>query len=373
LNAIALDDSRWSSDVERLSQQLRQLGETAVTAEAGPTVSFDDIDGDAIRYAVGLLPSTFKTKDVSEHPAVLATHAEVSSRRNYHTMIGRYLMKNRQEWGLSEPASPVDERGSLWTKSRQAYPTAAPASAASVPAAPVAAAVRAPVAPAPPMAPVSPSKWTRYRRSRWFMTTIPFVSCGLAAWLPAVWIASRRKSDPSFRRRMYGVAAAIVLLVVLGFVFVGSAPEDATGSATGPLANIGVGLVFAAMMAGGAIGFFFRDDRGELPGATEQLARRELREQYRELVARDRSLAASMMVGRPDLRRDYDDGGLLDLNSMSGEALQRFGGLLPDEAARLVELRSQLGGRFVDLNEVVAYIPLSEATIARLSESSVCV
>jgi len=42
---------------------------------------------------------------------------------------------------------------------------------------------------------------------------------------------------------------------------------------------------------GDLTGFFFRDDRGDLPGATEQLARRELREQYRQLVVRDRSLA----------------------------------------------------------------------------------
>jgi DNA uptake protein ComE-like DNA-binding protein len=123
---------------------------------------------------------------------------------------------------------------------------------------------------------------------------------------------------------------------------------------------------------GALIGFFFRDDRGDLPGATEQLARRELREQYRQLVERDRSLASSMMVGRPDVRRDYDDGGLLDLNSLSAEALRMYGPLSVEEATRLVEVRGQLG-RFVDLNEVTAYVPLSESTIARLRESSVCV
>jgi hypothetical protein len=170
---------------------------------------------------------------------------------------------------------------------------------------------------------------------------------------------------------MYAVAGGIGGLVVAGFALIGSAPEDATGSPTGPSSNIGVTLMLVAMAAGAAIGFFFRDDRGDLPGATEQLAKRELREQYRELVVRDPSLASSMMVGRPDVQRDYDDGGLLDLNSLSAEALQRYGHLSLDEATQVVELRSQLG-RFVDPNEVIAYLPLSDATVTRLRESSVC-
>jgi hypothetical protein len=171
---------------------------------------------------------------------------------------------------------------------------------------------------------------------------------------------------------MYAVTAGIVVLVVAGFALIGSAPEDATGSPTGWASNVGVVLMLLAMAAGAVVGFRFRDLEGDLPGAHEQLAKRELRESYRQLVGRDRSLAASMMVGRPDVRRSYEDGGLLDLNSLPAEALRSHGHLSTDEAQRLVELRSQLG-RFVDFNEVIAYISLSEATIARLEEFSVCV
>jgi hypothetical protein len=377
LNAIELGDSRWSSDLERLAEQLRRLGESAGERDAGPTVSFDDIDDDAIRYAVSLLPASFKTKDVSEHPAVLATHAEVSDRRNYHTIMGRYLMKHRHRLGLGEPTSPVDSRGSVWTKSP---PTPMPASQGGIATPATRRAVGrfdggaafTPATVAPPSTSVPQSRWARYRRSRWFMTTIPIVSCGLAAWVPPVWVASKRKSDAGFRRKLYAAAAGIALLILLGFILVGSAPEDASGSATGPSAAIGTALVLVGMAVGALIGFFFRDDRGDLPGATEQLARRELREQYRQLVERDRPLASSMMVGRPDVRRDYDDGGLLDLNSLSAEALRMYGPLSVEEATRLVEVRGQLG-RFVDLNEVTAYVPLPESTIARLRESSVCV
>ena len=42
-------------------------------------MSFADVDDAALRYAISTLPDTFATKDLTEHPAVLATHAEVSS------------------------------------------------------------------------------------------------------------------------------------------------------------------------------------------------------------------------------------------------------------------------------------------------------
>ena len=86
-------------------------------------MSFADVDDAAIRYAMSTLPDTFKTKDLSEHPAVLATHTEVSQLRNYHTIIGRYLMQNRAALGLDEPGKPVDERGSVWTKTTKARRT----------------------------------------------------------------------------------------------------------------------------------------------------------------------------------------------------------------------------------------------------------
>ena len=62
------------------------------------------------------LPATFKTKDLSGHPSFLATHTDVAQLGNYHAIVGRYLMKNRDRLGLIQPGRPVDDRGSLWTK-----------------------------------------------------------------------------------------------------------------------------------------------------------------------------------------------------------------------------------------------------------------
>jgi DNA uptake protein ComE-like DNA-binding protein len=102
------------------------------------------------------------------------------------------------------------------------------------------------------------------------------------------------------------------------------------------------------------------------------LAKRDQRLQYRQLVSRDPALAASMRVGRPDLGREYDDGGLVDVNSIPAEGLQRFAGLSPDEAAEVVRARKQLG-RFGSLDELEAFANLSQSTLTRLREVAIFV
>ena len=79
-----------------------------------------------------------------------------------------------------------------------------------------------------------------------------------------------------------------------------------------------------------------------------------------------------MRVGRPDVARDYDDGGLLDLNSVPSHALAEHGGLSHAEAAKIVEVRGQLG-RYVSMDELLAYVDLPEQTVTRLRDVAVFV
>ncbi|QCX26969.1 hypothetical protein FC770_11705 [Nocardioides jishulii] len=108
----------------------------------------------------------------------------------------------------------------------------------------------------------------------------------------------------------------------------------------------------------------------DLPGVAEELARRRLREEYRALARRDPSLARNLRVGRPDLPRNLDDGGLLDLNALPAEQLTTFAGLSPEEATSVADARHHLG-RFTSLNELALYADLSEPTTAMLSEHAV--
>ncbi|WP_299926099.1 TIR domain-containing protein [uncultured Nocardioides sp.] len=380
LNAFELSDKRWTSDIEHLTRQLRELTEgppPEATARDERTMTFADVDDAALRYALTTLPDTFATKDLSEHPAVLATHTEVSQLRNYHTMVGRYLMQHRAALGLDEPGKSIDDRGAMWTKtsSRPAY--AATSSRTSYPQ-PSSTPPRT-TYPEPSVAPrpvtshqaLAPAPVKAGRKARtmilWCVLTM-----GLASWAAPLWAANRRPHDKAFRKRMHVLAAVLGVAALAAFILVGSGPEDADGTPTGAASDAGGTLLLLTLAAGVAVVLIFRRPQVALAGTESVLARRDSRERYRQLVAKDRPLARSMHVGRPDVPRDYDDGGLLDLNSIPAHALSQHGGLNDLEAAKIVEMRGQLG-RFVSMDELLAYVDLPESTATRLRDVAVFV
>ena len=130
--------------------------------------------------------------------------------------------------------------------------------------------------------------------------------------------------------------------------------------------------MLGCMVAGVYVAVTNRNPAPPLAGTGEELARRDLRQQYRQLVARDPALAASMQVGRPDLARQFDDGGLVDLNSLPAAGLERFAAMSSDEAADVLRVRAQ-AGRLSALSELEAFSSLSQSTLARLREIAVFV
>jgi hypothetical protein len=176
------------------------------------------------------------------------------------------------------------------------------------------------------------------------------LTMGLASWAAPLWAANRRPHDKAFRKRMHVLAAVLGVAALTGFVLVGSGPEDAEGSPTGAASDFGATLMLLVIAAGVAVVLIFRKPQVALAGTESVLARRDSRERYRQLVAKDRPLARSMHVGRPDVPRDYDDGGLLDLNSIPAHALSHHAGMNDLEAARIVEMRgasSEVGMMYV--------------------------
>jgi len=88
-----------------------------------------------------------------------------------------------------------------------------------------------------------------------------------------------------------------------------------------------------------------------LLAARERLRRRG---ESRELLASDPVLASELKIGRPDLCREYDDGGLVDINRVPAGTLISELGLEPRLAERIVTERSRLGG-FSYPDELVVY------------------
>ncbi|WP_433433227.1 hypothetical protein [Nonomuraea sp. CA-141351] len=71
--------------------------------------------------------------------------------------------------------------------------------------------------------------------------------------------------------------------------------------------------------------------------------RRELRRQARELAKRDPGLACELRIGRPDLARQYDDGGLVDMNHAPAQVIATVPGMRPELVERILQVREAVG------------------------------
>jgi len=75
----------------------------------------------------------------------------------------------------------------------------------------------------------------------------------------------------------------------------------------------------------------------------EASVRMERRSDARRLVQANPALARELRIGRPDLPRQYDDGGLVDINRVPGYVLAAALGLTQQEVTNLIAARDKLG------------------------------
>jgi DNA uptake protein ComE-like DNA-binding protein len=93
----------------------------------------------------------------------------------------------------------------------------------------------------------------------------------------------------------------------------------------------------------------------------------ERRKEARHLLATNPALARDLMIGRPDLPRQYDDGGLVDVNHVPAAVLAGGLGLAPGEEADVLAARDRLG-RFTNADELCAYTQLSPQRVDELRD-----
>jgi hypothetical protein len=92
-----------------------------------------------------------------------------------------------------------------------------------------------------------------------------------------------------------------------------------------------------------------------------------LRQKARELAQGDPGLARELRIGRPDLPRRYDDGGLVDVNHAPVPSLETLPGITYELAARIERVRAEVGG-FTSAEELSAVAALPPALTADLAE-----
>lgn len=198
---------------------------------------------------------------------------------------------------------------------------------------------------------------------------VPLATAGIGSWAVFLYAAIRRRSW------WYGGAAA-AYAAALTISFVADAPAH-----PGPVASAVAALGLVLCMLGGCAHALavrtrvFGRRRPRADGALrhaeeEALRRRKLREEARALAAHDPLLARQLRIGRPDLRRDFDDGGLVDVNSAPAPVLAELPGMTPALAAKAVELRS-LRGRFVSADDFSIALQMPPDWVPALADLTV--
>ena len=213
--------------------------------------------------------------------------------------------------------------------------------------------------------------------------SIPIWSIGFLSFVPFLGFAviNRRRRDWV----VFGIylAATIAMIVSLGAVNSSSGAGAAVGGfivALAGCAAVHTAVLFrpgreqAAVPAGAPTGA----PTGALagPASLEQAnreavarakSRLERRKEARRMVAAQPDLARDLKIGRPDLPRDYDDGGLVDVNHVPGAVLSAQLGLAPAEVTDVLTARERLG-RFTSADELCAYTQLSPDRVDELRE-----
>ena len=106
------------------------------------------------------------------------------------------------------------------------------------------------------------------------------------------------------------------------------------------------------------------------PALAMALDARAKRAQARELIAKDPLLADELHIGRPDLGRTFDDGGLVDINHATAEAMAAAFNLKPAHAKRIVEVRAERDG-FANVDEMLVLVDLPVSAWDRIRDRSI--
>ncbi|MFF3914635.1 DUF4236 domain-containing protein [Streptomyces sp. NPDC001852] len=220
----------------------------------------------------------------------------------------------------------------------------------------------------------------RERRPGGWYFVIVLLSAGLFSAVPFAHAAARLgRRDLRLRAGIHAAVAA-----VLG-VLTSITPQDAQGNPVGTaghaLSTI-FGLLALALMVTACFQLVplrrevYGLDAGPTPPphpaaadpvVAAHLAARARRDEARALAQSDPVLAYDLRIGRPDLPRQYDDGGLIDLNSAPAQAIATACSIESSLAERIVEARQELGS-FSSLDEVIVFAEVEQGAVARIRD-----
>ena len=200
------------------------------------------------------------------------------------------------------------------------------------------------------------------RRNPWMWWI--FVPLGLTAWLSPLIAGTRAE------RRLWQAAGVVWFGLWLAAFALTAIPEE-----TDPLSDAGVALLFISWFAPTVHTLILGPEyerRVALLSDPRLKQREEAIEQQeyaRELVANDPRRARALGIGRPDVDGAYD-GGVVDLNHASAEAIVRATGVDAEIVAQIVANRDDVGG-FRSVEELGALLDVPAHVVDDLRDRAV--
>ncbi|GAA3949576.1 BTAD domain-containing putative transcriptional regulator [Actinoplanes auranticolor] len=154
---------------------------------------------------------------------------------------------------------------------------------------------------------------------------LPIIICSFGSWIYFVYAGIRRQE-----RRQFLAAVGYAGLFVVGVLLAASNPSPVDSPDLNPTEWMAF-LLFAAVAVASAVhGAVLASHPGDSPRS------RNLRDQARQFATFDPERARSLGIGRPDLMRAFDDGGLVDVNHVPGNELARLPGISSEQAHGIV-------------------------------------
>lgn len=98
------------------------------------------------------------------------------------------------------------------------------------------------------------------------------------------------------------------------------------------------------------------------------------RAEARQLADTNSMTAKQLGIGRRDIHgRQYDDGGLIDINRVPAEIFTQFSGITPEKAAQIVTVRDSLGGMFSSVEELMVMAELPPLLHEEIAEYAIVI
>ena len=216
----------------------------------------------------------------------------------------------------------------------------------------------------------------RFKAGGWYFV-LTICTAGFFAAVP-FWHAASRLGRPELRKPALLYTAAGVVLVVLAALSPPQQPDGTSGNEalSTLIALFALVVIVAACIqlrplrravyGGGGVVPVHAD-----PVVARALGARARREETRQLLAREPRLQRDLGIGRPDLGRGYDDGGLIDVNTASAEVIMRVADLDRGDAEAIVAGRTARGGSWYDMAELIDNVTLSPSAQEQLRERAV--